>query len=199
MTDTSTNGKAVYLRLLRRVLPYWRMFALGVGMMILLGLTEPAFPRDSRKGHQQLRAALARCHPALRGALSRRIPPPRAVLVPLDLLARMGCGAARHGSAQGHVRTAHARPHARLRQRLVRGAHLEGDVRCAAGHAGGGARGHGARARLRCGGGAARMDVVDRLEAYPHSLGVRASGRCGRGPFQPAAPADVAWGATHDG
>ena len=44
MTDTSTNGKALYLRLLRRVLPYWRMFALGVGMMILLGLTEPAFP-----------------------------------------------------------------------------------------------------------------------------------------------------------
>ena len=44
MKDAPDDGKAVYLRLLRRVLPYWRMFTLGVTMMIVLGLTEPAFP-----------------------------------------------------------------------------------------------------------------------------------------------------------
>ena len=44
MTDTSTNGKALYLRLLRHVLPHRRTFALGVVAMIVLGLTEPAIP-----------------------------------------------------------------------------------------------------------------------------------------------------------
>ena len=44
MTDVSDNSKAIYLRLLRHVLPYWRAFALGTAMMIVLGLTEPAFP-----------------------------------------------------------------------------------------------------------------------------------------------------------
>ena len=44
MTDVSDDSKAIYLRLLRRVLPYWRTFALGTAMMIVLGLTEPAFP-----------------------------------------------------------------------------------------------------------------------------------------------------------
>jgi len=44
MTDTTTDGKALYLRLLRHVLPYRRTFALGVVAMIVLGLTEPAIP-----------------------------------------------------------------------------------------------------------------------------------------------------------
>ena len=44
MTDVSTDSKALYLRLLRRVVPYWRTFALGTVMMIVLGLTEPALP-----------------------------------------------------------------------------------------------------------------------------------------------------------
>ena len=44
MTDASTDSKAIYLRLLCHVLPYWRTFALGTVMMIVLGLTEPAFP-----------------------------------------------------------------------------------------------------------------------------------------------------------
>ena len=44
MTDVSGDGKAIYLRLLRHVLPHWRTFALGTAMMIVLGLTEPAFP-----------------------------------------------------------------------------------------------------------------------------------------------------------
>ena len=44
MTDVSDDSRAIYLRLLRRVLPHWRAFALGTAMMIVLGLTEPAFP-----------------------------------------------------------------------------------------------------------------------------------------------------------
>ena len=44
MTDTTADSKAVYLRLLRHVLPYWRTFAIGVAAMIVLGLTEPAIP-----------------------------------------------------------------------------------------------------------------------------------------------------------
>ena len=44
MTDTSTDGKTLYLRLLRHVLPHRRTFALGVVAMIVLGLTEPAIP-----------------------------------------------------------------------------------------------------------------------------------------------------------
>ena len=44
MTDLTYDGKAIYFRLLRRVLPYRRTFALGTVMMIVLGLTEPAFP-----------------------------------------------------------------------------------------------------------------------------------------------------------
>ena len=44
MTDAPLDGKAVYLRLLRHVLPYWRTFAVGVAAMIVLGLTEPAIP-----------------------------------------------------------------------------------------------------------------------------------------------------------
>ena len=38
------NGKAVYLRLLRHILPYRRIFAVGIGAMIVLGLSEPAIP-----------------------------------------------------------------------------------------------------------------------------------------------------------
>lgn len=44
MTDVSDDSKALYLRLLRQVVPYWRVFAVGTVMMIVLGLTEPAFP-----------------------------------------------------------------------------------------------------------------------------------------------------------
>ena len=44
MTQTPDDSKAIYLRLLRHVVPYWRVFALGTVMMIVLGLTEPAFP-----------------------------------------------------------------------------------------------------------------------------------------------------------
>ena len=44
MAHESEDSKALYLRLLQHVLPYWRTFALGMAMMIVLGLTEPAFP-----------------------------------------------------------------------------------------------------------------------------------------------------------
>ena len=44
MTSASPGGKALYLRLLRHVLPHRRTFALGVVAMIVLGLTEPAIP-----------------------------------------------------------------------------------------------------------------------------------------------------------
>ena len=44
MTPVTDDSKALYLRLLRHVLPYWRVFALGTVMMIVLGLTEPAIP-----------------------------------------------------------------------------------------------------------------------------------------------------------
>ena len=44
MTDISNDSKAVYLRLLRHVVPHRRTFALGIGAMIVLGLTEPAIP-----------------------------------------------------------------------------------------------------------------------------------------------------------
>ena len=44
MTQAPDDSKAIYLRLLRHVVPYWRVFALGTVMMIVLGLTEPVFP-----------------------------------------------------------------------------------------------------------------------------------------------------------
>ena len=44
MTDVFDDSKAIYFRLLRHVVPYWRTFALGTVMMVVLGLTEPAFP-----------------------------------------------------------------------------------------------------------------------------------------------------------
>ena len=44
MTDVSNDSKAIYVRLLRRVLPHRRTFALGIAAMIALGLTEPAIP-----------------------------------------------------------------------------------------------------------------------------------------------------------
>ena len=44
MTDAAADSKALYLRLLRHVLPHWRTFAVGVAAMIVLGLTEPAIP-----------------------------------------------------------------------------------------------------------------------------------------------------------
>ena len=44
MKDTAEDSKAIYLRLLQHVLPYWRTFAFGMAMTIVLGLTEPALP-----------------------------------------------------------------------------------------------------------------------------------------------------------
>ena len=44
MTGATADSKALYLRLLRHVLPHWRAFAVGVAAMIVLGLTEPAIP-----------------------------------------------------------------------------------------------------------------------------------------------------------
>ena len=44
MTDIPHDCRTIYLRLLRHVVPYWRIFAAGTAMMIVLGLTEPAFP-----------------------------------------------------------------------------------------------------------------------------------------------------------
>ena len=44
MTDASVESRALYARLLGHVVPYWRVFALGMVMTIALGLTEPAFP-----------------------------------------------------------------------------------------------------------------------------------------------------------
>ena len=44
MTDASEESRAIYARLLGHVVPYWRVFALGMVMTIALGLTEPAFP-----------------------------------------------------------------------------------------------------------------------------------------------------------
>ena len=49
MTDVSNDSKAVYLRLLRHVVPHRRVFALGIGAMIVLGLTEPAIPAILKK------------------------------------------------------------------------------------------------------------------------------------------------------
>jgi subfamily B ATP-binding cassette protein MsbA len=52
MTDTASQesttygltGRDLYVRLLRQVKPYWRMFALAVGAMAILAATEPALP-----------------------------------------------------------------------------------------------------------------------------------------------------------
>ena len=52
MTDTEIQksttygltGRDLYVRLLRQVAPYWRMFALAVGAMVVLAATEPALP-----------------------------------------------------------------------------------------------------------------------------------------------------------
>lgn len=52
MTDTASQesttygltGRDLYVRLLRQVKPYWRMFTLAVGAMVLLAATEPALP-----------------------------------------------------------------------------------------------------------------------------------------------------------
>jgi subfamily B ATP-binding cassette protein MsbA len=52
MTETDSDasavhgmtGKELYLRLLRHVLPYWRMFVVAVFAMVILAATEPALP-----------------------------------------------------------------------------------------------------------------------------------------------------------
>ena len=44
MTSPRPGGRAIYLRLLRRVVPYRRSFVLGLAAMVVLGFTEPALP-----------------------------------------------------------------------------------------------------------------------------------------------------------
>jgi len=43
-TTYGLTGRDLYVRLLRHVKPYWRMFALAVGAMVILAGTEPALP-----------------------------------------------------------------------------------------------------------------------------------------------------------
>jgi len=44
MSVAETKSRVLYLRLLRYVLPYWRMFALAILTMVLVAATEPLFP-----------------------------------------------------------------------------------------------------------------------------------------------------------
>ncbi|HEY5293677.1 MAG TPA: lipid A export permease/ATP-binding protein MsbA [Burkholderiales bacterium] len=44
MAVPETKSRALYLRLLRYVAPYWRMFALSILTMVLVAATEPLFP-----------------------------------------------------------------------------------------------------------------------------------------------------------
>ena len=44
MAVAETKSRVLYLRLLRNVLPYWRMFALSILAMALVAATEPLFP-----------------------------------------------------------------------------------------------------------------------------------------------------------
>ena len=44
MAVPETQSRALYLRLLRYVAPYWRMFALSILAMVLVAATEPLFP-----------------------------------------------------------------------------------------------------------------------------------------------------------
>jgi subfamily B ATP-binding cassette protein MsbA len=44
MAIAETNSRVLYLRLLRYVAPYWRMFALSILTMVLVAATEPVFP-----------------------------------------------------------------------------------------------------------------------------------------------------------
>jgi subfamily B ATP-binding cassette protein MsbA len=44
MSLAETKSRVLYLRLLRYVLPYWRMFALAILTMVLMAATEPLFP-----------------------------------------------------------------------------------------------------------------------------------------------------------
>ena len=120
MTQVTDDSKTIYLRLLRHVVPYWRVFALGTVMMIVLGLTEPAFPailemvvgsfEEHTLDNVPLYAALFLGVFLVRGL----------VVVPVRVRARVGGGAARAGSPPGHVRPADAHPGAGLRQRRVR-------------------------------------------------------------------------------
>ena len=44
MSLAETKSRVLYLRLLRYVTPYWRMFALAILTMVLVAATEPLFP-----------------------------------------------------------------------------------------------------------------------------------------------------------
>src|SRR5450759_524308 len=44
MSVPETKSRVLYLRLLRYVAPYWRMFALSILTMVLVAATEPVFP-----------------------------------------------------------------------------------------------------------------------------------------------------------
>lgn len=44
MAKLELSSKELYLRLLRYVLPYWRMFAISIVAMVIVAASEPAFP-----------------------------------------------------------------------------------------------------------------------------------------------------------
>jgi subfamily B ATP-binding cassette protein MsbA len=44
MNDPQTASRALYLRLLRHVLPYWRVFLASILSMVVVAASEPAFP-----------------------------------------------------------------------------------------------------------------------------------------------------------
>ena len=44
MAESETESRVLYVRLLRYVAPYWRMFALSILAMVLVAATEPLFP-----------------------------------------------------------------------------------------------------------------------------------------------------------
>lgn len=44
MSEPQTASRALYLRLLRHVLPYWRVFLTSVLSMVVVAASEPAFP-----------------------------------------------------------------------------------------------------------------------------------------------------------
>ena len=114
MTQAPDDSKAIYLRLLRHVVPYWRVFAVGTVMMIVLGLTEPAFPailemvvssfEENTLGAVPMHAALFLGVFLVRGLSS----------FPVRVRARIGGGAPRPRSPPGHVRPADAHPGACL-------------------------------------------------------------------------------------
>ena len=199
MTDVSDDSKAIYLRLLRRVLPYWRTFALGTAMMIVLGLTEPAFPAilDMVVSSFEQRALDgAPLHAALflgvffiRGLssfLSVLALESVAARLVLDLRQDMFDRLMRiPAPAYDNVASGSLISKVTFDAQQV----TEAADPCRDGD----------RARFRRGTRPSGMDAVDRLEAHAHRPGHRSNRHRRRRLFQPAAAADVARTATHDG